>query len=134
MFEDYSRRFSGNRTQQNVIYTYNTPHEQFVQKKTQEKHLKSEVGLGGLRELHAVAELSHEPAAYPGAPRHVQAGQRRAVHGDAGHAGLRDRRATGEVEEVRVHAAEGPEGRVVDPLAAPDIELGEVLQAPREGG
>lgn len=80
-----------------------------------------------------MAELGHEPPANPVAARYVQAGQRRAVHGDAGHPRLRDCRATGQVEEVRVHAAEGPEGRVVDPLAASDVQLGKVLEASREG-
>lgn len=81
-----------------------------------------------------MAELRHEAAPDRGAPRNVQARQRGTVHGDACHARLGDRRAAGEVQEVRVHAAEGSEGRVVDPLAATHVELGEVLEALGEGG
>jgi len=80
-----------------------------------------------------VTELGHEPPAYPGTSGYVQAGQRGTIHGDPRHAGLGDGCAARQVEEVGVHAAEGPEGGVVDPLATPDVQLGEILQAPSEG-
>lgn len=99
-----------------------------------EPYLKAEVFLRRLGQLHAVAELCHETPPYPGTPRHVQAGQSRAVHRDARNPGLRDRSASGEIKKVRVHAAEGSQSRVVHPLAAANVELGKVLQTRRKGG
>lgn len=96
-------------------------------------HLKAEVFLRRLGQLHAVAELCHETPPYPRASRNVQAGQSRAVHCDTRNTNLRDRSTSGEVQEMRVHAAEGSQSGVVYPLAAAHVEFGQVVQAGREG-
>jgi len=69
------------------------PTKRHWQPLTARPHLKPEVCLGRLRKLHAVAELRHEAPPDPRAPSNVQARQRGAVHRDACHARLGDRRA-----------------------------------------